>query len=68
MKRRITSAILTVIMLLNVLAVSPTPANAVDDMTLSTEGLYMIKHFEGFSPWALWDNRQYSVGYGTYCT
>lgn len=68
MKRRITSAILTVIMLLNVLVVGPAPAKAVDDMTLSTEGLYMIKHFEGFSPWAKWDNKQYSVGYGTYCT
>lgn len=68
MKRRILSVLLAAIMLLNVLAAGPFPVRAVEDMSISDDGLHMIKVFEGFSAWAKWDNKQYSVGYGTACT
>ena len=68
MRRRILSVILAAVMLLNVLAAGPIPATAVEEMKISSTGLHMIKLFEGFSPWARWDNKQYSVGYGTACT
>lgn len=34
--------------------------------TISDEGLELIKSFEGFSAYPVWDYQQYSYGYGSY--
>lgn len=68
MRRRIVSVMLVAIMLLNVLAAGPIPVRAVEDMAISTAGLNLIKTFEGFIKLPVWDNYQWSVGYGTACT
>ena len=38
-----------------------------DGMTMSQEGIDMLKKFEGFAKYPYWDYSQYTVGYGTYC-
>lgn len=38
-----------------------------DGMTMSQEGINMIKQFEGFAKYPYWDYSQYTVGYGTHC-
>lgn len=68
MKRRILSVMLAAVMLLNVLAAGPIPVRAVEEMAISDAGLNLIKTFEGFIKMPVWDNKQYSVGYGTSCT
>lgn len=68
MKRRVLSVVLTVVMLLNVLAAGPIPVAAVEELWIADDGLDIIKAFEGFNPIAHWDNKQWSVGYGTSCT
>jgi len=65
--KRFLCALLAVALLLSVV-IGPVPVRAVEEMTISDAGLAMIKRFEGFSPWAHWDNKQYSVGYGTRCS
>ncbi len=35
---------------------------------ISQEGIEFIKSQEGFIPYPVWDNSQYSVGYGTVCS
>lgn len=34
--------------------------------SISDEGLDLIKSFEGFLPYPIWDYQQYSIGYGSY--
>ncbi len=34
--------------------------------TISDAGVELIKSFEGFSRYAVWDYKQYSIGYGSY--
>ena len=36
-------------------------------MTMSEEGLQILKAEEGFSKYPYWDYKQYTVGYGTRC-
>lgn len=45
-----------------------TPAPQTDPYThtISNEGLELIKSFEGYSPYPIWDVKQYSFGYGSY--
>lgn len=38
-----------------------------EGMTMSQEGIDMLKKFEGFAKYPYWDYSQYTVGYGTYC-
>ena len=37
------------------------------DMTMSDEGMKLLKAEEGFSQYPYWDKKQYTVGYGTRC-
>ena len=37
------------------------------NMTMSQDGVDMIKNFEGFAKYPYWDYSQYTVGYGTHC-
>ena len=36
-------------------------------MKVSDELLRVLKQLEGFSPYAYWDYKQYSIGYGSVC-
>ena len=38
-----------------------------NEMTMSQDGIDMIKKFEGFAKYPYWDYSQYTVGYGTHC-
>lgn len=42
-------------------------ATEIPGMTMSQEGIDMLKKFEGFAKYPYWDYSQYTVGYGTYC-
>ena len=42
-------------------------AAEISGMTMSQEGIDMLKKFEGFAKYPYWDYSQYTVGYGTYC-
>lgn len=68
MKKRILCALLAAAMLLGMIAVAPREARAASNLTGSQELVDMIKKFEGFLKYPVWDNKQYSMGYGTYCS
>lgn len=67
MKKRITSFLLGMVMLLSLVATAIVPASAASAMTASDECIKILKLEEGFSKTPYWDFTQYTVGYGTKC-
>ena len=67
MKKRITSFIIAMALLLGVVTVGSVCVSAESAMTASTECLQILKAEEGFSRTPYWDFTQYTVGYGTRC-
>ena len=67
MKKRLLCALLAAVMVFGVVAAVP-PARAASDLKVSQGLVDMLKKFEGFLKYPVWDNRQYSMGYGTYCS
>ncbi len=67
MKKRITSFLLAMVMLLGVVSAGIVPVQAASAMTASDECLKILKLEEGFSRTPYWDFTQYTVGYGTKC-
>jgi len=41
---------------------------AVQGYAISQDGIDFIKDQEGFIPYRVWDNSQWSIGYGTACS
>lgn len=68
MKKRFLCAFLALVMLAGMMAMAPFEAEAASNMTASQEVIELIKKFEGFVEKPYWDNKQWTVGYGTYCT
>ena len=67
MKKRLLCALMAAVILFGIVAAVP-PARAASELTVSQELVDMLKKFEGFLKYPVWDNRQYSMGYGTYCS
>ena len=67
MKKRITSFLMAMVMLLGIVAAGIVPAQAASAMTASDECIKILKLEEGFSRTPYWDFTQYTVGYGTKC-
>ena len=63
--KRIISAVLSLIIILSLVCVAAPTAFAASDMKTSSQGINMIKSFEGFIKWPQMDNGQWTVGYGT---
>ena len=55
MKRRALILVLTLVLLVGMF---PMTASAASDFTTSDSGVDLIKHFEGFSKYPLWDYEQ----------
>ena len=67
MKKRILCAVLAVMLLLSLAGVDAGRVSAASTMTVSRDGINLLKAFEGFSEYPYWDYSQYTVGYGTRC-
>ena len=67
MKKRITSFLIAMVMLLGMVFAGMVPAYAESAMTASDECIEVLKLEEGFSRTPYWDFTQYTVGYGTRC-
>lgn len=68
MKKRILCVLLAALMLIGIVQTAPFQAKAASNMTASQELIELIKQFEGFLKYPVWDYQQYSMGYGTYCS
>ena len=64
MRKRIVSALLSIVLLVGIL---PLRANAVNQLSASDACIEMIKQIEGFHAIPYWDYAQWSVGFGTAC-
>lgn len=64
MKKRIFSLIFS---LLFVFLMLPVQTQASTTKNISQTGINFIEAFEGFSKYAYWDHKQYTIGYGTKC-
>lgn len=67
MKKRITSFLMAMVMLLGIVTAGIMPVQAASAMTASDECIKILKLEEGFSRTPYWDFTQYTVGYGTKC-
>lgn len=67
MKKRITSFIIAMVLLLGVVSAGSFSVSAESAMTASDDCLRILKAEEGFSRTPYWDFTQYTVGYGTRC-
>lgn len=67
MKKRITSFLLIMVMLLGLVPAGIIGARAESAMVTSDECIQILKQEEGFSRTPYWDFAQYTVGYGTRC-
>lgn len=67
MRKRITSFLIAMVMLLGMVFAGTVPAYAESAMTASDECIEVLKLEEGFSRTPYWDFTQYTVGYGTRC-
>ena len=67
--KRMTSWLLAIIMIVS--CITPVMAMPEDGtkaaMTMSDEGMKLLKAEEGFNQYPYWDKKQYTVGYGTRC-
>lgn len=67
MKKRIYSLLLCAVLLISAISAGTVPVRAASNGKISSNGIEMIKAFEGFSQYPYWDHSQYTVGYGTKC-
>lgn len=67
MKKKCLCALLALVMVVGICTAVPFKTRAASDMTASQGLIDMLKAFEGFSKYPIWDNSQYSMGYGTVC-
>ena len=69
MTRRLTSLFLAFILVMSIVFATAPAAHAdeIDDMITSDACIDLIKEYEGFVKYPVWDYGQYSVGYGTRC-
>ncbi len=67
MKKKFLYVLLLIVLAVGLAAGLPQPAQADSEMVPSQELVEMLKQFEGFVSKPVWDNHQYSVGYGTRC-
>jgi len=65
--KRITSLLLAMVLLLGIVFAGVTPVSAESNLTTSSDGVAMLKKYEGFSKYPYYDYGQYTVGYGTRC-
>lgn len=63
--KRLFSILLAALMLVSMVSISTVPAQAASNMRASQDMVEVLKIFEGFEAKPYWDNKQYSVGYGT---
>lgn len=66
MKKRILVCFLLLITIVTILPVTAWAAGE-SSMSITEDGLNLIKRFEGFSPTAMADGGQWSIGYGNAC-
>ena len=66
MKKRILMFFLLLVTIVTLFPVTALAAGK-SSMTMTEEGLNLIKKFEGFSPTAMADGGQWSIGYGNAC-
>jgi len=59
------SLALILAIILTALPIGAFTASAASNMKISDAGIEMIKNFEGFLEYAIWDYGQWSIGYGT---
>ncbi|MBR5273073.1 MAG: peptidoglycan DD-metalloendopeptidase family protein [Clostridia bacterium] len=59
------SIVLIIMIVLTALPLGSFKVNAASNMKISDAGIEMIKSFEGFLEYAIWDYGQWSIGYGT---
>lgn len=67
MKKRITSFLIAMVMLLSTLSAGMVITHAESAMVASDECIQVLKQEEGFSRTPYWDFTQYTVGFGTKC-
>lgn len=67
MKKKLICAFLALVMLIGVIPGVPLVAKAESNMTASQSLVDLLKAFEGFKATPYPDNKQYSIGYGTWC-
>lgn len=67
MKRRLLCILLSVLILISLVPAMAFPAVAASNMTTSEECIEILKEMEGFLKYAVYDNGQYTIGYGSGC-
>ena len=67
MARRMICFLLSAMMVFGMCAMAAPQVSAANDLTVSENGIALIKEFEGFAAKPFYDYTQYSVGYGTAC-
>lgn len=67
MHKRILCVLLTALILLSLVPVIALPSQAASNMITSEECIRILKDMEGFIKYPMYDNGQYSVGYGSGC-
>ena len=67
MNRRLMCILLTALMLFGMIPAMAVPALAGSDMTTSDACVEILKEMEGFLEFAVYDNGQYTIGYGSGC-
>lgn len=67
MKKKFPYVLLLIVLAVGLAAGLSHPARADSEMVPSQELVEMLKQFEGFVRYPMWDNHQWSVGYGTRC-
>lgn len=65
--KRLICGFLTVLMLVSMLAAGAVGVSAASSLTTSEKAIKLLKDMEGFAKKPFWDNRQYTVGYGSAC-
>ena len=65
MARRMICFLLSAMMVFGMCAMAAPRVSAANDLTVSENGIALIKEFEGFSAKPYWDYGQWTVGYGT---
>jgi len=66
-KNRLICLFLSVLVLIGLLPFSALHVSAASEMKTSDEAIEILKELEGFIPKPMYDNGQYSVGYGSGC-
>lgn len=67
MKRRVICTLLAALILISLMPALGFGASAASNLKTSEEAIELLKEMEGFVEKPIWDNSQYSVGYGSSC-